>query len=401
MKAHNCVGWAGLAVTLLATGIAYSAELITSHVEQPPDLLAQPESNVGLFRLAMFDFIPQISVGMTHDDNIFATATNLVADFIWTVAPGITAVASDLESGKMMSLSYTPSFVFYTENTSENNIGQSVALSAKLPLARLTLGLAGALTMQQSAVVGTGQLVQTRTYTGAPTAKYELGARTSVEVNAKVSLQEGQGLVGNTTWGNNDWINYNSSEKLSLGLGVTFNYTTIQDSPDQTYEQALVRTVYTISEKVVLTATAGPEWRQYSGQAPSTLNPSVAIGCSYKVREGTTVNFDAVGRIQASVDVTGQDYYATSFRLYVVQGLTDKLSLTASGGYEHDRYYAVVTGVTADQPNDLFTVGGSLNYQIRKKWTAGIFYNYRRQSGNATLNEFTDNQAGIQTSWRY
>jgi len=401
MKAGKRIGLAATASLLLATAVTYSAELMTLQVEQPPDLLLPPESRRGMFKLGMFDIIPQLAVGMTYDNNIFATSVNTVSDYIWTIAPGITAIASDPQDGKKFLLSYVPSFVFYTKNPEENTVGQSVRVSSLLPLARLTLGLDGTVNIEQSAVVGTGQLVQTRSYTAAATSKYEVGAKTSVEVNGKMFFENGESLIGNSTWGNNDWINYSLSDRLTMGLGVTFNYVTVENAPNQTYEQALVRAAYSFSEKLVLNVTVGPEWRQYGGGAPDTLSPAVGIGASYRILRNTTLNLTAAETIQTSLDLTGQNYYGKNIHLYIVQKLTDKLSLSIGGGYEHDRYYSVVSGVPPDQATDLYTAGTGLSYQILERWTAGIFYNYRQNTGNASVNRFNDNQAGIQTSWTY
>lgn len=349
----------------------------------------------------MFEFIPQITGGMTYDNNIYATSINHVDDFIWSLSPGLTVVAQDSNDGKIVSINYVPTFVFYTDNTTNNYIAQSASVTATLPLAKLTLGLGGTARIQQSAVVGTGQLVQTRDFGGEVSSKYAIGAKTSIEVNGQVRISEGDDLIGHDIWSNNDWINYAFSEKLSLGLGCVFGYVTIQDQPHQTFEDALIRADYTVSEKLSLNASAGPEWRQYDGQSPDTLDPVVTIGGSYRVREGTTLNLEAVGAIHASLNATGQNYYGAGVRLDVVQRLSNRFTLTAGAGYENDRYYSVSPGVAADEPNDLFVVGGMVTYQIRERWTANVFYNYRRNSGNASITGFNANQAGIQTSWRY
>lgn len=386
---------------LTASAGVRSAELITTQVERPPDLLTPPPSHQGLFHLGMFEFIPQMAVGMTYDDNIFATPTNTVEDFIWTIAPGLTAVASDPRDGKLFSVTYIPSFVFYTENPEENNVGQVATLTATLPVNRLTLGLDGSASIQQSAVQGTGQLIETRTYMGQATSRYTFSGRTSFELNGGVRVQEGDTLIGNTTWDITDWLNYTNSARLTLGVGTSFNYQTVENAPNQTFEALLFRAIYTVSQRLVLRAVAGPEWRQYDGARSDTVYPFVTVGATWQIGDHTTVNFDAVGRVQASLDETGQNYYQAMFRLYLIQHLTEKLSATVGGGYEHDEYYSVVSGIPSDGPVDMVTLGASLNYQIRPRWSAGIFYNYRDSNGNATINSFTDNQAGIQSSWRY
>jgi hypothetical protein len=385
----------------MSTAGAQSAELITTQVERPPDLLAPLPSHQGLFHLGMFQFIPQMDVNMTYDDNIFATPANKVHDFIWTIAPGITAVASDPRDGKLFSLSYIPSFVFYTENPDQNNIGQVGTLAARLPLNRLTLGLGGTAALQQSALQGTGELVETRTFTGQATSQYALSGRTSAELNGGVSVQDGEDVIGNTTWDASTWLNYTNSAHLTLGIGASFNYQTVEDSPNQTFQSLLFRAVYTINERLVFRAVAGPEWRQYDGARSDTVEPFVTLGASWQIGNRTTVNFDAAGRVVPSLDTSGQNYYMAMFRLYLIQNLTEKFSITAGGGYEHDHYYSTVSGVPSDGPVDMLTLGGSLNYQIRPNWSASIFYNYRDSTGNATITSFTDNQAGIRSSWHY
>jgi len=401
MKGLNQMLVAGSALLLLGASAVRSAELVSRQIEQPPDLLAEPGSNRGLFKLGMFEIIPQIAGGMTYDNNIFATSDNTVDDFIWNIAPGLSAVALDAESGKTISLSYVPSFNFYTDNTDNNYTAQSASLSARLPFTKLTLGMDGSFNSQQYARVGAGELVNSDSYVAVLSSRYEIGPKTSVEVNAQANGQTGDGLINNNTFGNIDWFNYRYSEKLALGLGASFNWTLVQDASDQTFQQVLTRADYRMTEKLALNAMVGIEFRQYDGNASSTVRPVLTLGASYRATEKTTFNLSAYGRTQSSAEQTNQNYYATGFSLNAIQQFTQKLSATAFASYEYNRYFSVFDGVPSDGPTDLITAGASVNYQIKERWTVSIFYYYSHNSGNESSNNYDDQRTGIQTSWRF
>lgn len=401
MKAQNRILWVVAVILLPGASVLQAAELISNQVEQPPDLLAAPGSNRGLFRLAMFEIIPQIGGGVMYDNNIYTTSDNKVDDFIWNITPGLTAVAVDSESGKTISLSYIPSFRLYTENTENNYVAQSASLGATLPFSKLTLGMGGSFTSQQYSQVGAGQLINSENYQAQLTSRYEAGAKTSVEVNALANGQTGEGLIANHTFGNINWVNYQNSEKLTVGLGAGFNFMTVENAPDQTFQQALARGDYRVSEKLILNVIAGAEFRQYDTDVSSTIRPILTLGASYRATEKTSFNLTGYGRTASSTDQTNQNFYATGFTLNAVQRFTEKVSVTAYGGYEYNRYFSTLQGVGANGPTDLITLGAMFNYQIRERWTAGVYYFYRRNSGNQSINSFNANQAGIQTSWTY
>src|SRR5258708_3315265 len=68
-------------------------------------------------RYGPFDILYAIRGGMVYDDNIYISHTNKQSDVIWTVAPNVTIGAGDYreQQASMLSLSYTPSFIFFTD----------------------------------------------------------------------------------------------------------------------------------------------------------------------------------------------------------------------------------------------------------------------------------------------
>lgn len=74
-----------------------------------------------------YEFTPSISVSEEYDDNLYLISDNEISDYITAVTPGIDF--SILSEQTDFSLEYTPSFVFYNENTENDTTRHSASLA--------------------------------------------------------------------------------------------------------------------------------------------------------------------------------------------------------------------------------------------------------------------------------
>jgi hypothetical protein len=412
MKRPNWWVRAGAAVgaLLLASSFGVAQEMVLPTHEVPaPEVAAEAlrsdQPRTGLVKLGPFDITPRVSSTLYYDDNIETDETDEIEDMVFTLAPTITGVARDIADGvgKQMSLSYTPFFYVYFDENDLNRVDHFASVAGSVSGVKLTLGFEQYYRRTTDPVIDIGTRADRSAYDTVLSSQYLVTEKTSIEINGSLNVVDYDDEIYNGSWSvaNDDWVNYQYSPKLGLGLGVVIGYQSIDNSPDQTYQQGLARVTYAIAEKVNLSARLGGEWRQFKGGADDSLTPVWSVGAAYRPRDSTTLSLRLFQEYRSSARDGGSSYVYTGASLRIRQMLMQRLALNLAGTYSNLDYESTVSGGQTDRNDDLFLFRASLDVYIRPRWTVGVFYDFQtRDSTNPQL-EFDRNRVGLQTAWSY
>ncbi len=390
-----------LAAGVIALGIGSAAaqELVMPPTpEVPPP--APAAAREAIFRLGSFNFFPRASASVFYDDNILIRETNKVDDVVWALRPGITVASSDMTTngGKSLTLSYDPSFLIYTDQTDESTINHVGVLSASLAFTKLSLGLSQTVSSATEPVVETGGRTDRLALGTALTSRYAFGEKLSAEMNFGLDITDYPGR-NSWDWSNRDWLNYQYSTKLKLGVGLTLGYIDMEGFPDQNYENLLLRAIYSASEKLDVNATAGLDWRQYRSGVDDTLAPVWDLAAVYRPQERTALSLGLFQRYYASAYYGDQNYLSTGVNVGLRQQLLTRYVLNLTARYYHSEYEATVGGAGTRGADDVFLVHAQFEVQLKERWTASVFYEF---SHNASDDRpFTRNRVGLETRWAY
>jgi hypothetical protein len=390
-------------------GQAQDLVLPTHEVPSPEvaaEVLQREQARTGWIKLGPFDITPRISASVYHDDNIETDPTDEIEDVVFTVAPTITAVASDMADGmgKSMRLSYTPLFYLYLDEGGDlNRIDHAASVGGTMQGAKAMVGFNQGFRYTTDPVVDIGTRADRMAYDTSLRSSYALSEKTTIEINGQLAVVSYDEDVYNSWWdvANVDWISYQYSPKLAFGLGLTFGYTSIDNFPDQTYQQALGRVVYAVAEKVDLAVSGGGEWRQFKSGVDDALNPVWNIAAAFRPRDSTSLTLSLFQQYQASAVFGNQSYVYTGVTLTARQMFMQRLALNLSGTYAMSDYEATVEGVQATRDDDLYLGRVSLDYYIRPRWTAGVFFDYQTRNSTEDAYEFDRTRFGLQTAWSY
>jgi hypothetical protein len=268
-------------------------------------------------------------------------------------------------------------------------------------MAKLSLGLIQTYQEEEGGVVEIGQRLRQTSYNTQLSSKYNLSDKMSIELDPRLSIAETSGNIGDTEWGADAFLNRLVTTKITVSVGGSGGYITVPGSPAQEYERALVRANYTLTEKVDLDATAGGEWREFTGQSTRS-SPVFGFGGAYKPLDGTTITMEAYRRAEISSLITNQDYTATGVDAGIQQRFLDRFTAGLKGSYENRQYFhsgGAPTG-PASREDNFYLVHVDIGVNIRKNWTADVFYQYEDNASNDPTHKFGDDQVGFQTSWR-
>lgn len=392
-------------LTILAV-LAFSA---TSRAADPlqPDAteqvkLLRPPMLIPSWRLGPFDLRPQLSAGVTYDDNITLAATNKLSDWIWTITPRLAAVADNTMDGygTLLTLDYSPSFLFFTDHTDNDTVDHHASLAGSWVMSKLSLGLRQRFDQTETGLIEVGERLRQRQYSTELTTRYKLGEKTSIELNPRLTISETENLIGYTEWAADAFLNRQLTSKITGSLGGSGGYIDVDNSPIQTYERALARFTYALTSKVQLDVTGGAEWRDFHNNQPVSVIPVFGVGAAYHPFEGTTLTLEARRRDEISGALTNQDYTTTSVALGLRQRVMDRLHVSFTGSYENRDYHAANTGLATPRRDDFYLLRTEVELSLVRHFAVSVFYQYEKDDSSDSTRRFADNQVGIQGTWK-
>jgi len=358
--------------------------------------------NPGGLTLGPFDLRPRLSGTVVYDDNIYIHSQTNQSDLIWVLSPGLSMASGNYLRGgeRYLKLDYSPSFLFFLDQSQNNSIDHDANLSGQWQIAKLTLNLQQLVQVSSGGVLEAGNRVRRHIYNTSIAGTYPLGDKTSLEITARQTINDYESLIGSKEWSEQNFVDYLWTPKTTVGLGLTLGYRDVDQNPGQTYEQFLTRVSYGYSGKTDFHATFGGELAQYGGSGGrSSFGPVFSLGVGYRPYDATTVSLEAYRRDQNSAVLAGQNYTTTGVSASARQRFLHKMFFTLGGGYDNLDYHATTTGVSANREDNYLFLRFNFEWNVTPRWLVGAFY-LRRENHSNTL-PFSNNQVGVQSAFTF
>ena len=355
-----------------------------------------------------------LSVREVYDDNINISQTDRREDLYTLIEPTLD-VGIGLADGNFLDLNYSPNAFIFAKHPENDALQHLVTLSGQYRFPVLTLDL----TQNVQILDGTGLNSATGTgtdftrtnldvaartrlniYTTRLDADYSLTGKTFLTASLGYSVSDYATLISSSVASANAYINYTYSPKLTIGVGLAGGYDVVDlPSQDQTFEQFNVRASYELTGKVSATISAGVEFRQFSGPSSGDNGSPVFDGnLFYQPFDGTTIALSFNRRTLNSATLGGQDFYSTSVILSARQRFLQRVYLGLSVGYENSTYFSTSNSLVSTRTDDYYFIQASLDLDLTRFWSVGIYYFYRQSDSSLAGFSFYDNQFGLRTS---
>ncbi len=354
-------------------------------------------------------FLPHFDIGIRWDDNIFIQPTNETSDLIFTFSPGIAIGYLDEETrllrflerenrasridrfdGQFLLLDYTPSFVVFSDNGSEDSFDQEARFEARWQLQKLSLAAQARYISVREANVELNQRLERTSESAGLSANYQLTERTSIEVGGYFQNDEYENASGNTEYRAEGFIGYELTPVVKFGLGVAFGAVEVENASNQTFERVLARGTYSLTEKLEASVLAGVEFRQSDGGGEDRTNPIFEIDLGYLPAEATRVSLNVSRQVLSSISEPAEFVTATGFALRFSRMLRDGVRLTAEGGYRNSEYSD--SGIGEPRSDDYVYGQVALQYNFATWGSASVSYEYRQNDSSRSESDFTNNQ---------
>ncbi len=354
-------------------------------------------------RYGPFDIRPRIGAALHYDDNIYINSTNRQSDAIWSFTPGVLFGAGDYRKAEenWMTLDYMPSFIVFTQNSRNNAIDHDGRLGLQQRSGPMTFTLQQDVQVFSGSVADVGSRVNRNIYTTEAGASYEISPKTSVEITARQQFNQYKSFVDFNEWVVGGGVDYWLTPKIRIGAAINGGWLDVQRSANQQYQQLQGRIAYTLTDKVELRASLGVELRHFDG-GKDRAYAIFSLGGVFKPVENTSLTLDAYRRNQNSIVLVNQNYTTTGVSGGVQHTFKEKYTAHLTGGYENADYNATVAAVAGAARNDDYGyVRVGLDAKIIERVTAGVFYQYRRNSSSLPGFGFDNNQVGVNVAFSY
>ncbi len=368
----------------------------------------------------IFHYGVSLELRGVYDDNINLSSSNKVSGYYLAIEPALAFGFGDVvgRQRNYIRVDYAPSVLLFDDDAARDGVQHVIRLEAQYRTSRFTFQLTQDVQFLRngtdgpniSSTVGPGDIsnsvnldvagrVQVDIYRTHIGASYDLTSKTFLSSSLEYSVYDYGSLISSERLLGNLFINYRYSPKLVIGIGGGGGYQWVDEpNPNQTFEQANLRTTYQATGKISLYAEAGVEFRQFENDSRDDyITPVYELGATYRPFDGTTITLRGNRRIQSSAALAGQDFTLTNIILALRQRLFHRVYLGLTGGYEHAEYFSTIANVHATREDDFFMIEPSIDILLAKFWTIGAYYLHRENNSSLNGFGFDANQVGVRT----
>lgn len=344
-----------------------------------------------------FDVRYSLRGAAMYDDNIFISPDK-EDDLILSLTPGVLVGLGDYvtKEANLLSIEYTPSFIWFTDNSDQSSVDHELWANGQWkPGGPLTLGLRQGFQDISGAVVDVGDRVDRRIFTTDILARYELSPKTDLELEGRQTITDYDRFLDYNEWFIRGWADYKITPLVKLGAGLSAGWVDVSESVNQTYQQALVRASYAVSELIDLRASAGGERRDFQGPEDSRMDAIFSLGGTYRPRLSTTINIDGYRRPHTSVVLLNRNYISTGISAGVRQTFLQRYAVYVNGGYENADYVRTHPDADESREDDYIFGRVGADWQALDRLTLGVFYQYRKNSSSDDRFDFNNHQVAL------
>ena len=350
-----------------------------------------------------FDVHLNAESSIVYNDNIYIQNTHKTSDLIWTLTPDLAIGAGDYlqKEESWLAIDYSPSFILFANHDGNDAIDQDGRLNFEWRPASWTFGVKQEYQKDSGPIVEAGNRVNRSVYDTNIYIKYDLSSKTTFELNGDQSINDyDHPLSSFNLWTLAGWMDHWITPKVKLGIGATGGFLDITQSPNQIYQQILMRAEYDMTENVEIQGSAGAELREFQAGQGNRFNGVFSLGGTYQPWENTTLLFDAYRRGESSLVAAGENYTVTGVSAGICQVIAEKYTLSLTSGFDHSDYYATAQGVNVDNPYNYFFVRSGIDWHISSEFTVGLFYQYQ-ENISSDANAFSNNLTGLNLAYHF
>lgn len=363
--------------------------------------------------------ITYISQKTTIDDNIYISNSNKQSDVYFTIAPGFAAGWGDFRSallqnatgfsdayeqtrmpvddpttGEYAFLDYTATATHFLSHDSADAVDQDGGLDAQWALPKTILGLNARVQTLSGPEIDLGMRTRRTIFTADMTANYTVSDKTSFDFDAGGTERDYATELSSSEFHGQLFMNYQWAPKTSVGVGVAAGLRQLDTTPDQYYQQGLLRATYDATERLSLSLNGGIEMDEASGGS-TRFNPVFGLGAKYDIDADDTFSLDASRSTSSSAVTTGETTETTAVNIEFRHRIYSSFSFAFSVGYQNVDFYNQALSSQVRTDNYIF-LRPSVSYSFAEWSQLELAYEYHRDVSSQRPYDFGENIASLQ-----
>jgi hypothetical protein len=284
-----------------------------------------------------------------YDDNLTLSTANKRRGLQLGLGPALgVELGADGARTRIFS-TYAGTASSFTTSPQERSYDQTFGLGANWAGSRLQMAFRSGFQSSHNSSLDAAERVGRKAFYAGSTGSYRVGGKTTADLGLDLTQSRSGSLLNSSEYRIQEFLNYEFSPKLKWGVGSAHGVVRSEASDRQTYFQALVRTVASVTGKLGFQGFTGNEWRRYdSGQPTSTL-PVFGAAVVWEATGKTTVTLDTRRRSFASAALESQNYESTSTSLSAREMISPQLGASLTLGLENAHYSSARPGTLSDR----------------------------------------------------
>ncbi|MCC6235074.1 MAG: outer membrane beta-barrel protein, partial [Verrucomicrobiales bacterium] len=256
-----------------------------------------------------------------------------------------------------------------------------------------------ATSISKDPLVETGRQTEQTTHSTSAGATLDMASRGSWDTSISQTFRFTDIANDVTSWGWQNAYDIPFREKLRLGVGLDLGYDAIDPGTDMMDQRLTARANGTLGDKIGYSLSAGASFREFvDSDASTAISPVVSFNLSYDLLERT--RFTAGVNHEASSSYFSDQYTQnTSFQGSVSQGLTERWSVSASGGYRISDYESTVLDTGTQREDSTLFARVAVSARVLNRLSATVSYSFRSNSSDQNDFGFDSNQVGLTVNW--
>ena len=341
----------------------------------------------------------RINTAAVYDDSLSSKPNGKKGDIQIGIGPSARLQLGSAESDLLLGATYSGSASWLMSSPKQRAYEQNIGGGGEWTTGRLKTALRLGFQSNRNGSLDAGARVGSRVSYAGGTVSYQISAKTNAELGADVTKANFNGLLESREYRTEQYLNYQYSPKLQIGLGSTQGLAEAGSSRPQTYVQGGLRAVAQPTAKLGFMVSVGNEWRHFDSGQPGTTAPVFSTGVGWQATGKTSFSIEARRRTFASVALASQNYQSTNVALAVHETLTATLNASLSLGLEDAKYSASSPGVQSNRSDQYVFSHLGLNWLIRRNCSLGTFYEWSQNDSKGDQSQpFHRNRIGVSLS---
>lgn len=342
-------------------------------------------------------------------------------DTIFSISPTVSYGRGVNDSRASVSAAYTPSALFYLDNSNLNRLNHRFSLNAGYQLPKTTIGISADYSLSDAgdSYLAGGSAddqaddAERFLEDGTTSTTYGLGINLSHRLTGKSNLGlgltysdnlfDGSGIDRSTFNSNLSW-QYQMTGKISAGPYVSGERSAVEGGGDQTAYGIGTAIDYQVGAKTTIGGLIGVENRSFSGEG--------AVGekafLTYELNGGyaVTSKINLTGSLYRSVRPSYTEFdeatTSTGVNFGAAYQILERVSTSASIAYAMDDFISTQENVGASRgAQDYLSVSLGASWSVGDQWVLGADFSWRQNSSDNSFQNFDTVVTGVSASFEF